>query len=649
MFNGGTCWFRTGKNPDSVVGITRVKAILCDEAGLYTRYFWENIQGRSSFSEAPIRIVTSPYSLNWLYRDYIKPKLRDKDCLPDVELIQAASYENPHFPRAEYERKKISMDSRRFNMMYGGNFDKMEGLVFDCFDEVENQEDLFTFPAGTKYYAGIDWGFTEPFALVVHAVTPQGYRYQLHEVYKSGLTLTEIGALCLKLKQDYPIIAAYADPSQPGSIEYLNRLGFPTIAANNDIRVGIDTVYEMIKDRRFKLIRGSSPHTIDEFDTYHYPDPKDLKPDQDAKEAKPVDQDNHACLIGATLVLTPEGFRKIEEICAGDFVDTPLGFKRVIAAGKTGTRKVIRLKTSDGRSIEATADHPFYIPFRGFIPIDAIRYGDILPEWKNTKITKFLMGRIIVGMASTIALSGAVSGVVNDCMLRFGSFITDQFQKACTSIIKITTPVTTIFQISNSSTPATILFIMGSTEVPKSGKGEDYSASKLDHSQRSGMQARKGESGTGNTQKSLFGTSSLTNGLVSFVQSLLRHRKSTENFARIIASRLIDVNQASIMFRDSVLSAITNLLPTSTLGQKPALRPALINKYLKPEQDVYNLSVEEIGCFYANGFLVSNCDALRYVTIMTSDAHRKLVPYAPTPRRPSNEAEKIRVLTGGKR
>lgn len=295
MHKGGTCWFRTGKNPDSIVGITNIRAIGCDEAGLYTLYFWENIQGRSSFKSAPIRIVTSPYSLNWLYRDFIKPKMKNPDALPEVELIQATSKDNPHFPEAEYELKKKTMDPRRFNMMYGGQFDKMQGLVYDCFDEVENQTDAFQFPSGTRFFAGIDWGYTEPFALVVHAITPNGMRFQVSETKRSNLTLVEIGNICQQKMKVWGIERFYAGPDQPGNIEHLNRLGCPTSPANNDIRVGIDCVYEQLKARTFKLIKDSSPHTIDEFDTYHYPDPKDLKPDQSTKEMNPVGQNDHVC------------------------------------------------------------------------------------------------------------------------------------------------------------------------------------------------------------------------------------------------------------------------------------------------------------------------------------------------------------------
>lgn len=294
MYRGGTCWFRTGTDPDSVVGITNVRAILADEAGKYSLYFWENIQGRSSFCRAPVRIVTSPYSLNWLYKDFIRPKMKDPNSLPHVDLIQATSKENPYFPEEEYESKKKTMDSRRFNMMYGGQFDKMLGLVYDVFEDDLNIEDPFSFPNGTQFYAGIDWGYTDPFVLVIHAVLPNGYRFQVSETYKAGLLITDIEEICQEKKKTWGVKQFFADPSQPGYIEYLCQRGITTIPANNDIRLGIDMCYEVIKNRTFKLIKGTSPYTIDEFGTYHYPDPKDLKPDQDGKETKPVDQTNHA-------------------------------------------------------------------------------------------------------------------------------------------------------------------------------------------------------------------------------------------------------------------------------------------------------------------------------------------------------------------
>jgi hypothetical protein len=168
----------------------------------------------------------------------------------------------------------------------------MQGLVYDCIDDdIELPE--FNHPTGTKYYAGIDWGHNDPFVLVVRAVTPQGFHVQLSETYKTGLTPSEVVEICQAKHALYEFKMAYCDPSQPGMIKELQRAGVPAIGANNDILVGIGAQYELIKTGRYKILKGTGPYTLDEFNTYHYPEPTDLKPDQDAKPDKPVDQHNH--------------------------------------------------------------------------------------------------------------------------------------------------------------------------------------------------------------------------------------------------------------------------------------------------------------------------------------------------------------------
>src|SRR3990167_1434755 len=172
---GGTVYLRTETDPDSIVGITNVRHIWGDEAGKYRLYFWENMQARSDFCGCGIDLTTSPYALNWVWRELIKPFRQGKR--PDVEYISAASWENPYhslFDPVKREAKRATMDVRRFDMLYGGEFGKMSGLVYDCFDETENQCDVIPLPPDTKFYAGIDWGFNDPFVIKVRAITPSG-------------------------------------------------------------------------------------------------------------------------------------------------------------------------------------------------------------------------------------------------------------------------------------------------------------------------------------------------------------------------------------------------------------------------------------------------------------------------------------------
>lgn len=295
---GGKVWFRSGVDPDSVVGITNVRAILCDEAGLYSLYFWENIQARASFKEAPITIVTSPYSLNWLYRDYIrKHKAGDEYTHQQVHLCQAKSSENPYFPAKEYESKRRTMEPRRFNMMYGGNFDKAQGLVYSCFDASRHWIDPINLPVGTRFIAGVDWGYTHPFVITVRAITPAGIHYQVAEFYKTQLMLNDKIDAAYRLKSMYPIEKFIADSANPDDIASFNQAGLRTIPAIKEVKKNIELHWELINSGRYFAFKGDNFHTIDEYETYHYPEARDLKPDQAERDLDelPVDKDNH-CL-----------------------------------------------------------------------------------------------------------------------------------------------------------------------------------------------------------------------------------------------------------------------------------------------------------------------------------------------------------------
>jgi hypothetical protein len=294
LAGGGSIFMRTATDPDSIVGVPNVKAYWLDEAGKVSLYFWENIQARAAVKNAKGLLTTSPYSLNWLHKDLIKPKLAGR--LPNLKLIQAASWENPYhslFDPVKRAAIRATIDDRRFRMLFGGEWDRMQGLVYDCWDEQENVIDAFQLPPGTRFVAGVDWGFTDPFVISVRGITPEGRHYGVSEFYKTGLTVADMVQVARQKKEVWGISTFYCDPSQPGHIEEFNRAGCTAIGADNDIRRGIDLHYELIKTRLYKEFRGACPHADDERETYHYPEPKELKPDQASKEQLPVGQNDH--------------------------------------------------------------------------------------------------------------------------------------------------------------------------------------------------------------------------------------------------------------------------------------------------------------------------------------------------------------------
>lgn len=290
-YSGAKIHCRTATNPDSIVGITNVYGIWADEAGKYPYYFWVNIQGRAAFKQAPICLTTSLYSFNWVCKELIAES--EKGLRDDVHICQAESLENPFFPREEYEKQKKRLSPARFAMMYGGRPAKREGLVYDEWGDETNIIEPYALPEDVKVYAGIDWGFTQPFACIV--VAKIGTRFIIvSELFQTRMTIDDIIDQLKPLARIWNIQRFYAGPDQPASIQLLSKAGLACSPAENSVKAGIDTTYQLIKDRRLSMFRDQAPNLADELESYHWPDPKDLKPDQDDKDPNPVKQDDHA-------------------------------------------------------------------------------------------------------------------------------------------------------------------------------------------------------------------------------------------------------------------------------------------------------------------------------------------------------------------
>lgn len=286
--HGPTAFIRSLSDPNAIEGITDVGGIWADEAGLFSRYAWENVMGRAAFKKAPIMVTTTPYALNWLYHLWKDWKAGLE---PDVEFISYSSIDNPYFPREEFEAQRRRLDPVRFAMKYLGQFGRMEGLVYPDVKFI-NARPL---PQGTRYYGGIDWGFTNPFAMVVRAVTPEGLHYRVDEIFKAGLTTDEQIDLCKVKAHIYNIRLFVADPSNPGAITAFNKAGLKCIGGKNDVVEGIDRHRTLMKENRFFIFKDENPNGFDEYETYHYPEKTDLKIDEDEKEQVPVSQNDHSC------------------------------------------------------------------------------------------------------------------------------------------------------------------------------------------------------------------------------------------------------------------------------------------------------------------------------------------------------------------
>jgi len=274
--SGAIIYFRTSTNPFSIEGIQNTRAIWLDEGGLCSYTFWINIEGRAARTAAPIIVTTTPYGMNWPYQSLIKPLREGKR--NDVAHFEWLSIDNPSFPKEEYERQKQILDPRTFRRKYMGIHERMEGLVYEITDE--NFMEPQKLPKGTRFFAGVDFGFAEghEFAVIIRAVTPDGYHYDIDEFKQAGMDPNQQVMLCRSKMDVFHVERFYCDPARPDMISALNKAG--CVAAGfhignenyKQIVPGINKHIEFIRSGRYKIIRGACPHLEDEYETYHWPE-----------------------------------------------------------------------------------------------------------------------------------------------------------------------------------------------------------------------------------------------------------------------------------------------------------------------------------------------------------------------------------------
>jgi ribonucleoside-diphosphate reductase alpha chain len=89
---------------------------------------------------------------------------------------------------------------------------------------------------------------------------------------------------------------------------------------------------------------------------------------------------SNPCVVGRTLIATGDGYKRIDSLVGRTL--TVLGgdghFHRVDKVFKTGTKRVFRLTTRAGYSLDLTEDHPVFTTNRGDIPAALLNKDDFI-------------------------------------------------------------------------------------------------------------------------------------------------------------------------------------------------------------------------------------------------------------------------------
>ncbi|RHX83650.1 hypothetical protein DLM75_23750 [Leptospira stimsonii] len=88
------------------------------------------------------------------------------------------------------------------------------------------------------------------------------------------------------------------------------------------------------------------------------------------------------CFVAGTLVHTKNGYKKIEEIAVGDYVlsynqsSESLEYNRVVKTFVRETTRIYKIEYENGRIVETTETHPFYIEGKDWVSAKNLVVGD---------------------------------------------------------------------------------------------------------------------------------------------------------------------------------------------------------------------------------------------------------------------------------
>jgi phage terminase large subunit len=546
-----------------------------------------------------------------------------------------------------YLAKLESLVGVRYERLRWGRWLASEGQVYESFDPAVHVVEPFKVPDHWgPYYVSLDFGYVAPMVAQIWVQDPDGALYLIREHYHTKVLVEDLARTLLKdLKspdgswkiRPRAIICDH-DAEDRATLE--RHLGMSTVAATKTVSDGIQAVQSRLapagngKPRLF-LFRGATARrdpdledakkptsTEQEFGGYVWEEVKDGKPVKDA----PVKVDDHGCLAAGTLVTTSTGPVPIEDIRPGTLVATRDGWRPVVAAGMTNpAADVVTVHLDNGTTVTATPDHPFWVSDTGWQRCDSMGYGDILGSWNPTSSPS---------TGSATAATPTPPTNATGSTTRPGSGTSRRATSTSTSRSGSTSTDGPSLTVARSTT---------GTSIPSTTTTTTWSASRLRSTRKRtgsrtgrvaaalrcwstwsasapwpprGIRRLRAWSGTARTPATTGSAEAqcwTTPASSAVSRSPHATRLGTPGSAPTTASRPGAARPGWMTSTVTVPPAGARSGSTATRTSSAAPVRVVRISAVPGRQPVYNLTVAGSPEFYANGVLVHNCDALRYM------------------------------------
>ena len=602
----------------SIQGIT---TFVCDEAEEWTseeEFDKIMLSIRKKGIQNRIIIIMNPCDSNhFIYKKYIENthRLVEIDGVqvqisthPNVLHIHTTYFDNienlsPEFLREVKEMKEKNPE-KYAHVVIGRWADVAEGAVFKKWGIVDE------FPMRCKKVAiGQDFGYTNDPSASIRCGIIDNALYLDEVDYRTGLLSGDI----IKTLRPWNL-RVIADSADPRLIQEIHNGGikiYPVEKGQGSVNAGIDKMQGMeifITKRSYNLQR--------EFRNYVWAKDKDGN-----YINEPEDHDNH-CFVGETMIETLSGRKRIDSIKVGEYVLTSDGYRKVSKFFDNGHKKILYIRLIFSNfivEIKATPEHKFKTK-NGWKQLKDLTETDVLYTCKS------LMGKNIV-----YTTENDISLVERkDFTEKCGNTSMEIYQKDTMSTTK--TKTHGIMKLATLSllrcTPICGFMRKNKMRMKKYLHNVERTWLKQVNMPLGGMAQKKAGNGIVSTLKNNLQTQSQRSSSVNGAERrFLQCRMELTNSVQTNARLHTDITQELTTKCGNANGAVENLLQTNTVEHgtvaKVAAESILQASEIKKIEiiseniaSVYDLEVEDMHEFFANGVLVHNCiDAARYYVL----------------------------------
>lgn len=607
---GRMCYFIGASDERSVSRIqgSTVALAYVDEATRIPPPFFRMLLSRLSITGAQLLVTCNPEGpAHWLKKDF----------LDRAEELKLKSWrfeldDNPSLDNDYKEALKKEYTGHWYARYILGEWAVASGLVYDCFDS----DNIYDEPSNDPQYyiAGLDYGTINATACVLIGVYNTWPKLRIEDEYyyssiQKGRQKTD-SELAYDIKRFLGyrrVEALYADPSAASIKLELMRNDISVLDASNDVIPGIKTVHNLFGNKEL-VVSNKCKNLIEEIQSYSW---DERAADRGVDAVKKLN--DHMCFIAGTKIVTSTGEVNIEDVKVGDYVLTRRGFKPVVSTMRRFAKDLYRL-VAEGRELIGTGDHP--VKSTGDdIPLKSLNgYNEIfVVEAKACQSQNVSCGTASpiedIQDQKTLATENTLRSQVGPVTFIeiYGNSIKAKFLGAIIFIMSTVTQVITRLKTCYASVSENIESFIH----PKTQNVTENIWKTSGHLRRNGMLQRMEEIGIGNTDLS-YGIKSKKEKQLPIVSNAGKATNITR-FAHKVPFAPINVSQRGDEHLRWTISKKNAKCASNPFPLQNIRRQDFAEKDA-PEGTigVYNLEVEDVHEYVANGILVSNCDAMRY-------------------------------------